>query len=343
MKNLLFFRSVLIFFFFNLCVFFNTASEAGIKKDTYLIQYPKEVNHLFKLINPQLMWEQLNILTSFRDRSVVHESGKQASYWIKDQLKLYSQMANRQDVEIRLVKTEGTWPGTEIQFKQPSIILKIGHSNLPGIVIGAHIDTMASCGESVSCKNFKDTRSIPGADDDGSGLVTVMELSRVLLESHIHFKKPIYLIFYAGEEAGYAGSKIIVNNFITQKIPIEAVMQLDMTGFACKNDLTMWLHLDKYTNKPLTIYLQKLIQAYIKRPAKITTRGEGGSDEMIWGEAGFKTVKPQDTVDAFDKECGTPFIHSADDSIDKLSLIHMTDYLKLAVAFVVEMATPTHS
>lgn len=310
----------------------------------YSIRYPNQVKQLLNQINPQEMWVNLSSLTNFRDRTAVHESGKQSAYWIKEYLEDLSKKSKRNDITISLIQTEGTWPGTDISFKQPSIIVKIGNSTLPGIVVGAHIDTMASCGETVSCDTFPETAKgpRPGADDDGSGVVTVMELARTLLVSQMHFKKPIYLMFYAGEEAGYVGSKIIVKDFKKKNIPIDAVMQFDMTGYACKNDLTMWLHLDKYTNKNLTIYSQDLINFYVKRPVKITTKGIGGSDDMAWGMAGFNTVRPQESIDELDKECGSFFMHTAEDTMDKLSLAHMTDYLKLAVAFTVEMAEPIH-
>jgi leucyl aminopeptidase len=311
----------------------------------YKIRYPNQVKQLLRQINPQEMWENLSGFTSFNDRAAVHESGKQAAYWIKEHLENIIKHTKRNDVAISLIQTEGTWPGTDINFKQPSIIVKIGNSTLPGIVIGAHIDTMAACGETVSCDKVPDTGKgpRPGADDDGSGVVTVMELARTLFVSQMHFKKPIYLIFYAGEEAGFAGSKIIVNDFKNKNIPIDAVMQFDMTGYACKNDLTMWLHLDKYTNKNLTVYSQELINFYVKRPVKITTKGIGGSDDMVWGMAGFNTVRPQESIDEFDKECGSFFMHSAEDTMDKISLTHMIDYLKLAVAFTVELAEPIKS
>ena len=71
-----------------------------------------------------------------------------------------------------------------------------GNSDEPGVVVGAHMDTLSSA---VSIK--------PGADDDGSGSVTVLETARSLLSSGMHFKKPLYLIWYSAEELGLIGSQ----------------------------------------------------------------------------------------------------------------------------------------
>jgi leucyl aminopeptidase len=330
------------------CTIFVTAfaSTSNAESADYKIQYIKQVHQLFNEINPNSMWDQLTQLTSFRDRAAVHESGVQAAYWIKSQLEDWIIKSGRDDVTLVLIQPSGTYPGTDVRLIQPSIVVKIGDSNLPAVIIGAHIDTMATCGETISCDKLPDTFDKgprPGADDDGTGVVTVMELTRSLLSSTLHFQKPIYLIFYAGEEAGYVGSKSIVKEFKDKNIPVSAVMQLDMTGLACKNDFTMWLHLDKYTNKNLTLYLQDLVNFYIKRPVNISTIGEGGSDDMMWGMSGFRTVRPQESINEFDKECGNLSMHSSNDTMDKLSLVHMSDYLKLATAFTVEMAEPISS
>lgn len=328
-----------------LCLFSQVAcarpAENPLNSD-YKICYPPQVKQLIGQMNPQAMWENLTVLTNFRDRASTHESGKQAAGWIRDQLDIWIKSSGRKDVTISFIQTDGTWPGTDITFKQPSVVVKMGHSNLPGVIVGAHMDTMASCGEDVSCDRMSPTNRgpRPGADDDGTGVVTVMELARTLFESDIRFKKPVYLVFYAAEEAGYSGSRSVIQYFRKNSMPVEAVMQLDMTGYACKNDLTLWLHLDKYTNKNLTLFLQKLVNFYIKRPVKISTIGIGGSDDMAWGMAGFKTVRPQESVSELDGECKNLFMHSSEDTLDKLSLIHMTDYLKLAIAFTAEMAEP---
>ncbi len=39
-------------------------------------------------------------------------------------------------------------------------------------------------------------------------------------------------------------------------------------------------------------------------------------------------------------ENSNPYIHSSQDTMEKLSLEHMTDYAKLGVAFVTELAEP---
>ena len=102
----------------------------------------------------------------------------------------------------------------------------------------------------------------------------------------------------------------------------------------------MWLQREKFTDLTLTDYTQKLIGYYVDQPVKISSIGEGGSDHQSWAQEGYKTVFPHEYIDLNDKTCGNRTIHSAEDTMDKLSLAQMTDYLKLAAAFTVELGEP---
>jgi len=212
---------------------------------------------------------------------------------------------------------------------QNSVVVKIGSSKEPGIVIGAHMDTYPA--------GLFDAK--PGADDDGSGCMTVMGIARTLLQSGMHFKKPIYIIWYAAEEFGLIGSKAVVNHFIAQQIPVSAVLQFDMTGYAYQNEETMWLVTD-YVNPALTEYLSKLITTYVKKDVKkavdITQCGYACSDHAIWMKNKIPAAFPFET--RFTQH--NPTIHRSTDTMAILSSNHMADYAKLGLAFAVELAEP---
>lgn len=288
------------------------------KANTYKILYQKQTQQLIDTLNPQNMWNDLTQFSNFQTRYSGSDNGMQAANWIKSQFEMIAKSSGRTDVSIYTVDS-GYW------YKQPSVIAKIGDSNEPGIVIGGHMDTLGAL-----------FGRMPGADDDGSGTVTVLELARVLLNSGMHFKKPIYLVWYAAEEMGLVGSQHVVADFNLKKIPVAAVMQLDMTGYRYKNDPTIWLY-DDYTNKDLTNFTAALIQMYVKQPIKHSVCGYACSDHASWDQHGIPAVLP------FEAEFGhdNPDIHTANDTMDKMSLTHMTSFAKLAVAFTVELAEPT--
>lgn len=311
----------------------------------YKIQYRNQVKQLLNQINPQAMWNNLTVLTNFPDRSARSQSGVNAALWIKDQAEMLAKKSGRDDVSVFTVETKGLqWGQTPYASDQPSIILKIGNSTEAGIVIGAHFDTQTKCGEEDSW--CEDKGNMTGANDDGSGTVGVMEVARTILSSGLHFKKPIYLIWYAGEEQELWGSQAVIADFQKRNIEVSALMQLDQIGYAKNNDLTMYIASDKdlapgkhaHVDHDLSLYLETLVKEYVDRPVVLSC--EGGSDEEAWTD--IANVKAARSLES--NYCDTTQIyqdmHSSRDTMDKLSLEHMTDNLKLAIAFSVELAEP---
>lgn len=88
-------------------------------------------------------------------------------------------------------------------FSQPSIIARFEPANktfsAPLTIIGAHQD---------SVNQESPLLPAPGADDDGSGTVSILETFRVLAESgYIPLNGPVEFHWYAAEEAGLLGSQ----------------------------------------------------------------------------------------------------------------------------------------
>ncbi len=289
----------------------------SIRHSAYHIKYQNKVNELMKQLDMKKMLYNLTILTSFHDRFANSDNGVNTAKWIKYQVELMAKQYNRHDVSISLIKTGK-------KYRQPSVVVKFGFSDAPGIVIGAHMDTLSGKKEKK-----------PGADDDGTGIVTVLEVARILFASNLNFKNPIYFIWYAAEEPGDVGSEHVVADFIKKKIPINAVIQIDMTGYEHKKDPTIWL-LDDYVDPNLNAYLELLANTYVKQPVKYTTCGDDCSDHAPWFLRGIPAVSPFET--AVGKE--NPFSHTAKDTMDLLSSDHMMDFAKLTTAFAVELAEP---
>lgn len=288
----------------------------------YAIQYENQVNQLLAQFNPQLIWSDLTDFSNtdnnhFPDRYANSDTGVKAAMWLKGKIEKMATDNNRTDITAYTVAT-----GTN--YKQPSVVVKIGNSNAPGIVIGGHMDTLSSR-----------HGVMPGADDDGSGSMTVMSVARTLISSGMQFKKPIYIIWYSAEELGLIGSGYVVKDFVNKKIPVDAVLQFDMTGYTNQNDPTLWLVTD-HVNPDLTNYLETLVKTYVKQPVGRTRCGYACSDHASWSQAGFKSSFPFEA--AFNKD--DPYIHTSDDKMDILSLNHMADFAKLGIAFAVELAEP---
>lgn len=283
-------------------------------KDTYEIKHQDEVNTALKTVVADNIWSTLTHLTSYHNRSSTKDYGVEAANWLKASFEAMAIDAGRSDTDTFFVKTG--W------YKQPSLVTVIGKDiKAPAIVLGAHMDTL-------------DGR-MPGAGDDGSGSSSIMEMARVLLNSKIAFKRPIYIIWYAAEERGLVGSQYVVQHFTEHNIPVKAAIQFDMTGYrVVADDPTMWVFTD-YTDRGLSNFVAKLIDTYVHVPVDYSKCGYGCSDHASWTEAGIPSAFPCES----NFEDHNPYIHSSSDTMSLLSLEHMTNFSKLAVAFAIELAS----
>lgn len=100
------------------------------------------------------------------------------------------------------------------------------------VVIGGHFD---SCVCSVSSMDA--TSDAPGADDDGSGTVAVMELARVVGK---HFpqglEQSVAFVLYTGEELGLLGSTIFAERLQREGRTVTAAFTDDIIGNVIADD-----------------------------------------------------------------------------------------------------------
>lgn len=282
----------------------------------YEIRHEEAVKAAIAKVVPDNIWNTLTHFTAFPNRSATKDTGVEAANWLHKQFQEMVVEYGREDTRSYFVDT-----GISGYYKQPSLVTVIGKDlKAPGVVIGAHMDTL-------------DGR-MPGAGDDGSGTSSVMEIARVLLASKVELKRPVYIIWYAAEERGLVGSRSVVEAFVEKEIPVKAAIQFDMTGF--RNDAadpTMWVFRD-YTDKNLSNYVAKLIQHYVKVPVNYSSCGYGCSDHASWTAAGIPAAFPCET--SFPDH--NPYIHTSSDTMDRLSLDHMSNFARLGLAFAIELA-----
>ncbi|CEK12026.1 aminopeptidase LapA [Legionella hackeliae] len=288
--------------------------KANIPEAMYEIKHPAEVNTALAAVDTQNIMSTLTHLTNYYNRSATTDRGKEVAQWLQQEFEAMAIANGREDTTTYFVETG--W------YKQPSLVTVIGKDlKEPGIVIGAHMDTL-------------DGR-MPGAGDDGSGSSSVMEIARVLLASKMEFKRPIYIIWYAAEERGLVGSSYVVEDFQEKGIPVKAAIQFDMTGFRNDpTDQTMWVFRD-YTDKTLSNFMVDLIQTYVKVPVSYSKCGYGCSDHASWTKVGIPAAFPCET--SFEDH--NPYIHSKEDTMNRLYPEHMTNFAKLGIAFAIELAS----
>ena len=69
-----------------------------------------------------------------------------------------------------------------------------------------------------------------GADDDGSGTVSVLEIAQALASAPVKPKRSILFVWHTGEEAGLLGSKWFTDHPTVPREAIVAQLNMDMVG-----------------------------------------------------------------------------------------------------------------
>ncbi len=234
---------------------------------------------------------------------------------IKD---LWQDLTNhRSDVKVEIFNHK--------HFPQPSVIMTLEGSEKSDevIILGGHSDSIS------------DEHMAPGADDNASGIASITEVIRVLMEAGFKPRRTIKFMAYAAEEVGLFGSQEIARNFKKAQTKVMGVLQLDMTLFKGTVDKDIVLISD-YTNKEQNKFLGTLIDQYVKVPWGYSACGYGCSDHASWSAYGYPASFPFESK----FEDSSPIIHTSADVLENYGgdASHSVKFSKLAAAFVIEMA-----
>lgn len=274
------------------------------------------LNKLYENLDSTRIWDSLKELSEHYNRSAYSKDGYETAIhinkWMQELAKTQHDNANN--------KLTVEYINTNEYYKQPSVIAVLG-KDLPGdaLVISAHMDT-----------NGGGRR--PGSDDDGSGSMVVLETAKLLVESNIEFKRPIYFMWYAAEEMGLVGSKIVTREFTKRGVKIDSVLHFDTIGRRAKSDDPTLFLLRDNVDQNFTDYISNLITNNVKVPVDYTKCGYACSDHASWTNAGFTATAAFES--SFDDM--NPYLHTANDTMEHVSLDNLVNYTKLALAYVVD-------
>jgi len=249
-------------------------------------------------------------LSSYPTRHATSDSGVQAVNWIKGEYEKVIQAlpdSRRQLFSVKLFPHTG--------WKQPSLIVTMKGRTSEIVILGGHIDSTASGGVA------------PGADDDASGSTSVLECFRIIAQSSFVPTKSLEFHAYAAEEMGLLGSRAMASKYKTDGVKVFGMMQLDMTGYGNSKIGLITNGVDG----PLTAFVRLLINEYGKNGFVDRTLFGGTSDHASWRSAGYRACFPFE-------QTTNPNIHTARDTIDKLNFRNGLEYVKLGVAFLIELS-----
>ncbi|CAK1363743.1 Leucine aminopeptidase 1 [Cercospora beticola] len=303
----------------------DVSTFASKKKVTFpdKIAENETVSELLKSLDQKKMRKHLERFTGFHTRYYKSDYGRQSSEWLFDQVN-----QTLTDAGVGVVQF----------FKHPwgqnSIIATLPGKSEKTVVIGAHQDSINLFLPSIL--------AAPGADDDGSGTVTILEALRVLVQdpkiAHGKAENTVEFHWYSAEEGGLLGSQAIFSSYEKQGRDVKAMLQQDMTGYThgtkeAGEPESVGVITD-YVDPGLTEFIKKVVTEYCTIPYVETACGYACSDHASASKAGY----PSAFVIESDFKYSDKKIHTTEDKIEYLDFDHMLQHARLTLGLAYELA-----
>ncbi|KAF2242905.1 leucine aminopeptidase 1 [Trematosphaeria pertusa] len=282
---------------------------------------------LLKKLEKKNMRKHLEKFTSFHTRYYKSQYGAQSSAWLLEQV-------NKTLADAGAIEHGASVKAFSHPWGQSSIIATIPGKSEKTVVIGAHQDSINLFLPSLL--------AAPGADDDGSGTVTILEALRVLLQSDKILKgkaaNTVEFHWYSAEEGGLLGSQAIFQSYEKAGRDVKAMLQQDMTGYVQKTidagEPESVGVITDYVDPGLTEFIKEVITDYCEIPYILTKCGYACSDHASASKAGY----PSAFVIESDFKYSDNKIHTTEDKIEYLSFDHMLQHARLTLGLAYELA-----
>lgn len=184
------------------------------------LAYKETVRELANELTERTLRVNLARFSNFHTRYYKSSTGIVSATWLYDQVNQTIVDSGADEYGAKVEKFSHPWG----QF---SIIATIPGQSDKKVIVGAHQDSINLLLPSIL--------AAPGADDDGSGTVTILEAMRVLLMSddfaHGNATNTIEFHWFSAEEGGLLGSQAVFSEYKKTGKEVVAMLQQDMTGY----------------------------------------------------------------------------------------------------------------
>lgn len=264
------------------------------------------------------IYQVITKLSSFQNRYYKGEHGVQSAQYIFDTWAKIVQ--GRSDAKVEFYK--------HTQWDQPSVVVTIQGASKETIIVGGHQDSISGYFSGPKVR-------APGADDNASGIATITEIIRVLVDRSYQPQKTLKFMAYAAEEVGLLGSKEIAKNYKDRGENVVGVMQLDMVNYKGTQNFDVVL-MNDYTNSEQNKFIGSLIDTYLPGIKwAYDSCGYACSDHASWHMQGFPASVPFESK----MRDMNGRIHTANDTITVSgdNADHAAKFAKLALSFIIEL------
>jgi aminopeptidase YwaD len=239
-------------------------------------------------------------LMDFQTRYVYTDSNDMAQEYIRQKFLSYGYT----DVTTDAFYPSG-WPAHNV------ICTKTG-TEFPDkvIIIGAHYDSYNTQSDPMIFA--------PGADDNGSGTVGVLEAARAL--ANVPTDKTIIFIAFDAEEIGLVGSDYFAGVALASGMDIELMLNMDMIGYDPNESGAIFYGTNSVSQGYADLAVQ-LTDDYTNLYGYSGAAG-GSSDHYPFAQRGYRFVYAEES------EFNTPGWHTNIDIISRLNIPYWTDVVR---------------
>ena len=219
-------------------------------------------------------------------------------------------------------------PGTDPELSDQQILLT------------AHLD-------SINRETDEGLGIAPGADDNATGVATLMEAARIFKDRS--FKRTIKIVFFSGEERGLHGSQAYIAAHADEMENVVGVLNLDMFGYDADNDRCFELHVGMMPDSNLlgscltdviSIYDLDLSYDYLT-----TSAGDASDHSPFWNvDVGAVLVLENFLTQDEHIGCGeidrNPNYHTSGDLVSEINVETAFDIARAALLTTATIAGP---
>jgi len=183
----------------------------------------------------------------------------------------------------------------------------------------------------IICGHYDTVGGCPGADDDASGVSTVLSAAFILRKYALNYT--IRFVAFSGEEQWMLGSHEYAREAYENGDNIIAVLNVDMIGFAITSThgsyIKIYKNVDSNWISDFTISVGQEYYDYIF--LEVIPLGESPSDQLYFWEYGYDGVFYHEYEFNY-------YYHTSQDTIENLNVTYATKFSKLIVATLTLLA-----
>ena len=278
----------------------------------------RRIEELIAKVDRARLAGMLDKLTSIPTRSTNSPHLLMARDWIKQQFLDFGYKPSRiEQVELRLPN------GTVAQ----NVICSPDRLDQGFILIGAHYDCISESPAVIA----------PGADDNASGIVAMLEIARIF--ASVDLKRSVMFAAFAGEEQGLFGSQAVADLAASERWAIDVMVNLDMVGHVDPARPTnIVVEYDQGNADPRNdaaakafgLRMAQLAADYTSMTVEHTDIWN--SDYMPFEKKGFPCIG------LYDGAADAAFYHTTQDKVSQVDMPRLAEVTALLCAFVATTA-----